>query len=307
MNCNPPRVSVIVPTHNRVELLPRAVQSVISQTYADFEIIIVDDRSTDETPAVIARFTDAAIRSLRNDHAPGQSGARNSGIERARGEYIAFLDDDDEWRPNKLAAQVALLDAAPPAVGLIYGWRDVIDETQYGRVDTVRQTLRGNIFEHVLALDIPTTLSSWLVRASAVRAVGGFDEDCLVANDVDFICRLCARGWHVDFVPQVVLSQYKHARGQLTDRTPENLARRADQVRAHLARFERELSERPTAHARVLLWLARRELPYGSRLSMLASVATAFRLDPLGVSRRVLRHWRLAARLTIRAIFGVRP
>ena len=105
--------------------------------------------------------------------------------------------------------------------------------------------------------------------------------------------RICARGWHVDFVPQVALLKYRHARGQMTDRTPENLAARAGMVRAHLARFARELSERPAAHARVHLWLARYELPYGSRRAALASVATAFRLDPIGMCRR-FRYWGLA-------------
>ena len=291
----PPRISVVIPTRNRAELLPRAVGSVLAQTWTDFELLIVDDHSTDETPAVTARFADGRIRSFRHERNSGQSKALNTGIEHARGEYVAFLDDDDEWLPGKLAAQVALLDAAPPAVGLVYCWREELDETTGRRIGTTRFTMRGDIFEHALALHLPVSPSSWLVRRSTARSVGGFDEALRRAKDVDFMSRICARGWHVDFVAQVALLKYRHAGGQMTDRTPENLAARAGMVRAHLARYARELSERPAAHARVHLWLARYELPHGSRRAALASVATAFRLDPIGMCRRGFRHRRLAA------------
>ena len=289
----PPRISVVIPTHDRAEWLPRAVGSVLAQTWTDFELLIVDDHSTDETPAVIARFADARIRSFRHERNFGQSKALNTGIEHARGEYVAFLDDDDEWLPAKLAAQVALLDAAPPSVGLVYCWYDKVDEASRERIETTQMTVRGDIFEHMLALHVPAATCSWLVRRSTALSIGGFDEGLQQANDVDFISRICARGWHVDFVAQVALLTYRHTRGQMTDRNPENLAAHAGMVRAHLARFARELRERPAAHARVHLWLAWYELPYGSRRAALASLATAFRLDPIGMCRR-FRYWRLA-------------
>ena len=289
-----PRVSVVVPTHNRAQWLPRAVGSVLAQTWTDFELIVVDDHSTDDTPTVVARLTDHRIRSFRHPRNTGQSGALNTGIARAHGEYVAFLDDDDEWLPGKLAAQVALLDAAPRRVVLAYCWREELDGATRQRLGTTRWTLRGDILEHVLALHVPTSPSSWLVRRSAARSVGGFDEHFHQANDVDFMGRICARGWHVDFVPEVALLKYRHARGQMTDPTPENLAAHAGMVRAHLARFASQLRERPAAHARVHLWLARYELPYGSRRAALAALARAFRLDPVGMCRR-FRHGRLAA------------
>ena len=290
----PPRVSVVIATHNRAGLLPRAVASVLAQTWTDFELLIVDDGSTDGTPGAVARFADDRIRSFRHARNGGQSKALNTGIGHARGDYVAFLDDDDEWLPGKLAAQAALLDAAPSGVGLVYCWHDELDEDGR-RIGTARLTLRGDIFEHVLALHVPASPSSWLVRGAAARSVGGFDEGLHRAKDVEFVSRLCARGWHVDFVPQVALLKHRHGRGQMTDRTPENLAARAAMVRAHLARYARELGERPAAHARVHLWLARYELPCGSRRAALASVATAFRLDPVGMCRRGLRHRGLAA------------
>ena len=124
----PPRVSVVIPTYNRAGLLPRAVASVLAQTWTEFELLIVDDHSTDGTPAAIARFADGRIRSFRHPRNSGQSKALNTGIGHARGDYLAFLDDDDEWLPGKLAAQVAVLDAAPSGVGLVYCWHDELDE-----------------------------------------------------------------------------------------------------------------------------------------------------------------------------------
>ena len=298
----PPRVSVIIPTRNRATLLPRAVRSVLAQTCADFELIIVDDHSTDETPAVIGAFRDRRIRSLRHERNIGQSGAFNSGTACARGEYVAFLDDDDEWLPDKLAAQVAVLDAAPRRVGLVYGWRDVMSETSNRPIRTVRETMRGDLFEHMLALKLPVPPSSWLLRKSVAESVGGFDEDLRVAKDIDFIARVCERGWLVEFVPRVVLLQYKHAHGQLTDPTRENLVGRADQIRTHLARFARELSERPAARAKVHLRLAHYELKAGNRREGLESVASALRLDPAGVSRKFLRHWRYAVSMAVAAM-----
>ena len=112
-----PRVSVVVTTYNRAALLPRAVRSVLAQTYEDYELIIVDDCSTDDTPEVIRTFEDSRIRAVRHADNMGQSAAVNTGIRLARGEYIAFLDDDDEWVDQKLLRQVGTLDASDPRVG----------------------------------------------------------------------------------------------------------------------------------------------------------------------------------------------
>ena len=124
-----PKVSVIIPTYNRAGLLPRAVNSVLSQTYDDYEIIIVDDCSTDNTRDVIAAFTDPRVLSIRHQTNRRQSASINTGISNARGEYIAFLDDDDEWLPAKLEKQVAILDSSSSNVGLVYCWMDMIEDS----------------------------------------------------------------------------------------------------------------------------------------------------------------------------------
>lgn len=105
-----PLVSVIIPTHNRAELLERALRSVLAQTYANLEVVVVDDASADDTRSLLTRLGVAGLSYVRHEVARGGSAARNTGIRIARGRYIAFLDDDDEWEPEKIRRQVPLLD-----------------------------------------------------------------------------------------------------------------------------------------------------------------------------------------------------
>ena len=98
------QVSVVIPTHNRSEFLRSAIASVLSQTYQDFELIVVDDASTDSTAEVVASFNDSRIKFIRHQTNQGGSAARNTGIRASKCDYIAFLDDDDEWSPGKFQA-----------------------------------------------------------------------------------------------------------------------------------------------------------------------------------------------------------
>jgi glycosyltransferase involved in cell wall biosynthesis len=104
-----PLVSVIIPTHNRASMLPRAIRSVQRQTYPHLEIIVIDDASVDNTPEVVKSFEDPRIHYIRHDTNRGGSASRNTGIRAATGEYIAFLDDDDEWEPEKTEEQLKVI------------------------------------------------------------------------------------------------------------------------------------------------------------------------------------------------------
>jgi glycosyltransferase involved in cell wall biosynthesis len=120
-------VSVIIPTFNRAHLINRAIQSVLSQTYRDFELIIIDDASNDGTEETAKKiissnksFHDPQIIYIKNRVRKGGSAARNIGIKLAKGKYIAFLDDDDEWLPTKLSEQVNIMNRSNENVGAVY-------------------------------------------------------------------------------------------------------------------------------------------------------------------------------------------
>ena len=118
-----PAVSVIIPTYNRAEFLRLAITSVLNQTFQDFEIIVVDDASEDHTHEVMNNLNDKRIKYIRHEVNKRVSAARNTGVLHSSGDYIAFLDDDDEWLPSKLQRQVALLEDSTSTCGGVYTLR----------------------------------------------------------------------------------------------------------------------------------------------------------------------------------------
>lgn len=115
-----PTVSVVIPTYNRAALLGRSIRSVLGQSYKDFELIVIDDGSTDETSHVVADFADPRIRYLPLPHNTGAGAARNAGVRVARGKFLAFQDSDDEWLPSKLAKQISAFESGPARLGMVY-------------------------------------------------------------------------------------------------------------------------------------------------------------------------------------------
>jgi glycosyltransferase involved in cell wall biosynthesis len=177
------KVSVIIPTHNRAEFLRSAITSVLNQTFQDFEIIIIDDASKDHTQEVIANFNDTRIKVIHNQVSKGAAGARNIGIMNSNGEYTAFLDDDDEWLPEKLKIQTCLLDDSPPEVGGVYtGYfeREKVGE----RVSICNPGVTG------LSKDNFITTSSVLLRRECFEKCGLFDESMPTNSDYDMWIRI---------------------------------------------------------------------------------------------------------------------
>ena len=207
-------VSVIIPTRNRCNLLRRAIDSVLGQTYGDMECIVVDDSSTDETPDLLKEFDDERLVCLRHERRRHASAARNTGIAHARGELIAFLDDDDEWLPSKLDKQVSLLSRAPRIVGMVYCWLDYIQGEKTVKRHSPR--LRGSIFKETLDKQPIGNSSTLLVRRDVFKKSGLFDESLPRGNDGDFIRRVC-RYWEVDYVPEVMVKVHiGHGLDQIT-------------------------------------------------------------------------------------------
>lgn len=205
-----PTVSVVMATHNRARLLVRAILSVIAQTYAGWELIVVDDASTDSTKEVVASFADRRIRYLHNPSPLRAAGARNAGI-RAAGptRFLAFLDDDDEWYPRKLELQLALFRKGPNdlvAVGC--------DRTEYDPLPVnYASTNRGHIFERLLARDSAGyACQQVLVRRRPGEADLLFDESLPCLEDADYTLRLSRLG-SLDFVPEPLVKIYRNHGG----------------------------------------------------------------------------------------------
>jgi glycosyltransferase involved in cell wall biosynthesis len=149
-NLSEPSVSVIIPTYNRQHMVDRALGSVLNQTYRDVEVIVVDDCSSDDTEQVIARIDDTRIRYMRHEINRGAPAARNSGFAAARGMYVAFLDSDDEWLPEKLEKQLNLFHIAPDTVGVVYAGFSYVYEKTGEIISEIIPTLRGCVYEEML-------------------------------------------------------------------------------------------------------------------------------------------------------------
>lgn len=184
-----PQISVIIPTYNRANLVGRSIQSVLSQTYRDFEVIIVDDASKDNTEDIIKNFYDKRIRYIRHTENKGGSAARNTGIKLAKGEYIAFLDSDDEWMPEKLEKQMAVIQKTSSDVGVVYtGYYWVGNNIKtYTPPDRITQK-EGNIQEALLKENFITT-SAALVKKECFKKLGLFDERFPALQDWELFIR----------------------------------------------------------------------------------------------------------------------
>lgn len=173
-----PKVSVIIPTYNRAESLPRAIQSVLNQTFQDFEIIVVDDGSTDNTKDIIKEFQeqDKRVKYIKHDKNKGAAAARNTGIKVAKGKFIAFQDSDDEWLPKKLEKQMEAFDNASSKVGVVYTgfWSIEGNVKQYSLHKEILHK-EGDIHTQILQGNFIGTPAA-VVKKACFKKVGMFDE-----------------------------------------------------------------------------------------------------------------------------------
>jgi len=193
----PPEVSVVIPTFNRSNYVRLAIQSVLDQTFEDFEIIVVDDASTDNTAEVIEKFDDERIRTIHHRRNQGGSAARNTGIRCSKGEFIAFLDDDDLWMKNKLERQLDLIYKSN-GTSIVYTHVKLVNENGE-TISFYMPSFRGNILLILLKKNYVGSCSSVLVRKECFSKVGLFDENLQAAQDYDMWIRL-AKHYEFDYV-----------------------------------------------------------------------------------------------------------
>lgn len=208
-------VSIIIPTYNREKEIARAVYSILRQTYVHYEVIIVDDASTDNTKEVVEQIADKRIRYIRLEKNQGACHARNVGIQESQYDYIAFLDSDDEWMPNKLEVQMHKMLQSAEDVGMIYcrmgGNRRNKEERNiyppYEWPDDI--PLEGDIF-HVLLWKNTIGTPTMLVRKKCLEQVGGFLESLHCLQDWELAIRI-AKEWRIGFVDDVLVEVHKVA------------------------------------------------------------------------------------------------
>jgi len=202
-----PEVSVIMATYNRAHLLGRAIISVLNQTYEDFELIIVDDGSVDNTDKIVKEFSDKRIIYCRQPHR-GAAAAVNRGIQISKGKYIAFLDSDDEWLDEKLQVQVNVFQREPLKTGVVYsgGWLIRDGSRKYvppPRIAKKRGDIREKLFFSFFFISLVTSI----VKRECFEKVGSFDEALPSANDRDMWLRI-SKYFSFKYIPRALANIY---------------------------------------------------------------------------------------------------
>jgi glycosyltransferase involved in cell wall biosynthesis len=273
-------VTVVVPTRNRSRLLASTLRSVLRQRSVDVRVVVVDDASTDDTHAAVARLADGRVRLVRHDHALGVSAARNDGIAQADTEWVAFLDDDDLWAPDKLARQLAC--ASDTTRDWVYAGSVAILPSRVisgaGPPPSAEVACRDLRLRNV----IPGGASNVLVRHSALARVGTFDTSLRHMSDWDLWIRLATVG-----PPGVVdapLVAYRLHGGNASIDTAD-IAREMSVIEQ---RYSRLRNGAPVDRAYVYRWIAWSALRAGRRREALTAYGHAARAGDLASIGRAL-------------------
>ena len=254
------RVSVVIPTHNRANYLPLAIESVLTQKPAPLELIVVDDGSSDDTEAVVERYGDRVVyRKIANSGRPAIP--RNVGIELARGELVAFQDSDDEWAPGKLERQLPFMSGE--SVAFSYGNAGFMSSSGEHNRETVieeAQAKRGRVFTDLLQTNFISTLTV-VARRDALIAAGGFNEapELRGVEDYELWLRL-SRAGTIEYVPGT-LGYYRRHDGNIGAPSHRDALLQLRSVYLSIRRQKLNAEERAAATAR-LAELERQIVPY---------------------------------------------
>jgi len=283
----PPTVSIVMPTFNRLEYLAPAIESVMAQTFTDWELVIADDGSEPDTKDYLAGLEDPRIRVISHGHTGKPSVVTNVAIKEAKGEFIAFLDSDDLWLPQKLHTQLASLRRHPQR-----RW----SYTRFGIVDsdgnprhhpcTQWPTPSGWILERLLDEELVIAQPSVLVERELLQRTGGFDEELTMCYDNDLWCRLAANA-EIDGVERLLTLVRRHAQHSGDDVTAWRDRRRVFEklLGTELGVLHAPKLRRLRAH--MAAGLARSQATFGSRTEALGTLVSS-----MPYSLRYPRWWR---------------
>lgn len=288
---NTPKVSIVIPTHNRPELLKRALNSVYAQTFDSFEVIVVDDGNAPRAYDVLGEYLSRPhFVYLETEKDRGGSRARNIGIKHAKGELVAFLDDDDEWLPKKLEMQIPLLQESTPKVGFVFCAVNNIHID--GRTETTPVNFDTRDYSKIALIRFNGFLTSGLVvRKVVFDEVGMFDEAFPSHQEAELMLRVAQKyqgiGLKEAYVNMRVSSVDDHIGG--------NIGRRIMGREMVLAKHANIFSRHPELLARHYFWLALRYRESGQYAKYVESCRTSLKYHvTLGVFGHYLRgHVRL--------------
>jgi glycosyltransferase involved in cell wall biosynthesis len=207
-----PTISVIIPTHNRASLLNRTIKSVLNQTFHDFELIIVDDGSTDNTKELINEFkkNDPRVQYIWQENSGRPSETRNTGIKNSKGKYITFLDSDDEILPEKLEKQIKKFNSVSKNVGLIYCGLQYIPENKNKQSKVIIPKLKGNLFKELLKGSFIGGITP-LIKKECFQKSGLFDTSLPSGEDWDMWIRI-SKNYEFDYVPEALAIYHIHGK-----------------------------------------------------------------------------------------------
>lgn len=236
-----PLVSVILPTYNRVDLLPRAIASVLKQEYTELELIVVDDGSIDATPEVISEIQDQRLRYIGLKQNQGETFARNIGIHQAKGRFIAQMDSDDIWFPEKISYQLHILSKNMQIDFIFSNFINInhITGTSYNFFEQRAQILRHLTIQEIdnhaweIKAGFPETLlisniiqhSSILLRRSVIQSVGMYNEKLRGSGDLEYWWRAALRGAIFAYTDRVLVERHKDAQSLTSDVLGTNMRR----------------------------------------------------------------------------------
>lgn len=212
-----PLVSIITITRNRGNIISNAIQSILNQTYTNYEYIIVNGASTDNTVEIISSFTDKRIKLINLDVNLPIPETINIGVENSTGKYLTFLDDDDKYLPTKVEKQVELIEKLSQDYGFVYCWMDYFDSKTKRKVKEHHPNLKGFIPELVVEKPIISGTPTLLFRKESFRILGGWKENIGIISDWELAARACQK-YKVDFVPETLVNVYvNHGANRMSD------------------------------------------------------------------------------------------
>lgn len=258
-----PTVSVVLPTYNRASTLPGAIESVFTQTHQPLELVVVDGGSTDGTDEVLEAVGDERLRVRRREEPAGPSAARNVGVQIADGEYVAFVDADDRWRPRKLERQLAAMERVDAAVALT-GLEKSTGEPR------TRDGADGDVHDAVRRLDVPTYTSTLVASRTALVDAGGFDEDLGCFEDWELCLRL-SRDHAFAFVGEPLV---------LKGTGDDNVSADPDRLASAFRQLDRQYDLPRSARAQFLADVGITHFEAGRLAEGRPYVARSLRLDP---------------------------